>query len=155
MKNLSFFIKAYCCLINKDWFLKQLLQKDFEEELASNEQLRTSQEKQIEDFKVRLRESTLHRRDLLKKKLFLSFRWIFTAIVAVLILISLTHQINLNFGKLTAILSVFCFSWATLARLGWKGQSYGGDSVFEQLDENILWVLYFGGTFFATISLLI
>ncbi len=44
------------------------------------------------------------------------------------------------------MLSIVSFSIATLGRLGWSGQSFKGDTVFEQLNNRVLWLLYGLGT---------
>jgi hypothetical protein len=51
------------------------------------------------------------------------------------------------------ISSMFCFAWATLARLGWSGQSWRGNTVVERLDERIFKFLYWVGTFLGTLAL--
>ena len=44
------------------------------------------------------------------------------------------------------------FSWATLGRLGWAGQSCKGDTVFEDLDELIFRGLYWLGALFGLLG---
>lgn len=55
-------------------------------------------------------------------------------------------------NQLFVILSILSFSWATLGRLGWEGQSFKGDTVFEDLDELIFKSLYWLGTFFGVLA---
>ena len=52
-----------------------------------------------------------------------------------------------------AAASVGVFAWATLARLGWAGQSMKGDTAIERIDEVWFRLLYWLGTALATISL--
>jgi len=53
-----------------------------------------------------------------------------------------------------ALGSVFCFAWATLARLGWRGQTWLGDTSVERLDQRILHVLYWIGMCWAALAVL-
>jgi hypothetical protein len=52
-----------------------------------------------------------------------------------------------------AVASVSCFSWATLARLGWRSQSIKGDTAIERVDDVWFRMLYWLGTFLATLSI--
>src|SRR4029077_4499295 len=54
---------------------------------------------------------------------------------------------------LLGVASVFSFAWATLGRLGWTGQSYGGNSVIERLDDRIFKFLYSLAMFVGTLAL--
>ena len=49
--------------------------------------------------------------------------------------------------------SVGTFAWATLARLGWAGQSIKGDTAIERIDDTWFRALYWVATFAATLSL--
>jgi len=51
-----------------------------------------------------------------------------------------------------AIASVSVFAWATLARLGWAGQSYSGDTAVERIDDTWFRTLYWIGMLLATLS---
>jgi hypothetical protein len=46
-------------------------------------------------------------------------------------------------------LSLFCFAWSTLARLGKPGISWGSETVIERLDSFrfVYWLGIFAGTF--------
>ena len=154
MKKFEFYFKAYCCLFYDKCFLEDLVQGDLDEELGSNQSLRESSHGKIQEAKIRLKEATMSKRNLLLKKMLLSFIWIFAAIVFASFVSCIIGKNYYSFGKIVTVLSVFCFSWATLARLGWEGQTIGGNSVFEKVDENIFWMLYFAGTLLAVISIM-
>ena len=49
--------------------------------------------------------------------------------------------------------SILAFAWATLGRLGWKDGSIKGETIFEELDHTIFWVLYWIGTFLGVAAL--
>jgi hypothetical protein len=51
-----------------------------------------------------------------------------------------------------ALASVCIFAWATLARLGWRGQSIKGDTAIERIDDVWFRMLYWVGTALATLS---
>ena len=99
--------------------------------------------------------TTVHRRDLLRRKTIASFLWILSGVVlgvCLPVLLWKTTAVPSGYSLL-AIVSVVCFSWATLGRLGWAGQSYKGQTVFEELDTGIFWVLYWFGTLLGTAAL--
>ena len=52
------------------------------------------------------------------------------------------------------VASIFCFAWATLAKLGWQVGSFAGNTVVERLDLLIFRLLYCLGTFLGTLALL-
>jgi len=53
-----------------------------------------------------------------------------------------------------AVGSLFCFAVATLGRLGWGGQSWGGNTSVERLDHRVFHVLYWIGMCWGTLALL-
>jgi hypothetical protein len=53
----------------------------------------------------------------------------------------------------SAIISIGAFSWATLARLGWAGQSIKGDTAIERVDESWFRLLYWVATLLGMASL--
>lgn len=54
-------------------------------------------------------------------------------------------------GRVLGTLSLFCFAWATLGRLGWE--TYKGTSAVERLDRWLFRILYWFGMYFGTLSL--
>jgi hypothetical protein len=147
-------VKSYLCLFNKDWFLDELVSVDFERELLSNSGLREATEQQKNKVRDSLRQDTRERRKLLCQKMILSLGWILLSVaLGLLISVFSLHRHFFYENKYVGLLSVVCFSWATLARLGWQGQTFAGETVFEKLDENIFWVLYFFGTLFGVVSI--
>ena len=55
---------------------------------------------------------------------------------------------------LLALSSAAVFAWATLAKLGWRQESWGGRTIFETLDRLLFRALYWIGTFLATLSII-
>ncbi|MDP3042131.1 MAG: hypothetical protein Q8N62_05350 [Candidatus Omnitrophota bacterium] len=135
--------------------MDELVNVDFKRELLSNSGLREANEQHKNEAKDRLRRDTIERRKLLYQKMILSLGWILLAAVSgLLISVFGFHRQIFYENKYVGLLSIFCFSWATLARLGWQGQTCAGDTIFEKLDENIFWVLYFFGTLFGAFSII-
>ena len=154
MQKAAVSLKSFLCLLYAKWFLDDLVQIDYFKELASNQGMRDSGDKHKNEFMLRLRESTLERRRLLCQKLATSFLWILSACGVGMAVLLLTPGISSGINKAFGILSLFSFSWATLGRLGWEGQTIDGGTVFEKLDSDILWFLYFIGTIFGVVSIL-
>ena len=101
---------------------------------------------------------TLERAKLLRKKLLCSFLWmlLFTVLsLAIISLIKRSFPANLNANTLLGILSLICYSVGTIGKLGWKGQSFKGDTIYERLDNVFLWILYGLGTFFGTSAFIV
>ena len=136
------------------WFLNDLVQIDYLKELASNQGMRDASDQHKNEFMLKLRADTLERRRLLCQKQAQSFLWIFLACLAGLVVLGLMPGMSIGINKGFGVLSLFSFSWATLGRLGWEGQTIDGGTVFEKLDSDIFWFLYFIGTLFGVISIL-
>jgi len=164
--NILTSIKALISIIiNLRLFNNQLTKIDFEKELNSNRQLASSSEEEKQKFFKRLKKQTMNRGKLLRKKLLLSILWIILGLFISLIIKLLTifdisiflnqllHKIPVNIYL--GIASVIIFSIATLGRLGWEGQSWKNDTVYEQLDNRIFWILYLCGTILGCLAILL
>ena len=152
MRHIKILIKTFMCLLNKNYFLEDLIAVDHQEELETNKQLREADEQCQQRHKSDLREGTLKRRKLLSRKLWYSGIWLFIAI-GMGVVISFKMPAMGNFSRYAGVASMLCFSWATLGRLGWSGQTIKGETVFEKLDTAIFWILYFFGTLLGVISI--
>ena len=137
-------------------FFEDCVSCDFEKELAGNEQLRSASPKNKEKMKPHCSQLTKTRLHLLRKKLIRSFCLIFSAIIIGVLCVGLYDKCILKnmfvLNQLFVILSILSFSWATVGRLGWEGQSFKGDTVFEELDELIFTSLYCLVTFFGVFA---
>jgi hypothetical protein len=156
-KHWMIYIKAFVSLLFWDTFIDDCVDCNFQKELESNDQLRDSNEESKCRAKVNIKENTLQRRNLLRRMLLKSFIFIFSAIfISILGLICCSNYSfsNVRSSKfIFAVMSLFLFSWATLGRLGWHGQSCGGNTVFENLDNLIFKLSYWLGTLFGILAL--
>lgn len=147
-------LRALVALVVPGITVGSLAEADFQSELSTNEQLRGSSPTVQTDHRWRAESSALERMSLLRRALVRSFALMSTAVVG---------ATALRFGgsawtaaevRLLTAISIFCFAWATLGRLGWAGQSWDGDSVVERLDSRIFMTLYWIGTFLGTLAVL-
>jgi hypothetical protein len=93
--------------------------------------------------------SASYRRSL-QFKTVCSFLWVLAATLLALWFVVLpgTGSIgSVNSQQLFGASSVFVFAWATLGRLGWNERSFGGVTIFEELDTIIFWLLCGAGAF--------
>ena len=133
--------------------VQPLIDADHTLELSGNTQL-SAAPPEIQERRRREYAATLAKRlYLLRRNLFRSF-FILASAVAVSLLFSYLAPAVSALGRAwLGVSSLFCFAWSTLARLGWAGQSYRGDTVVERLDERIFMFLYWLGTFLGTLAL--
>jgi hypothetical protein len=151
-------IKAFTYLIYPNKFIHQLVEVDYKKELKSNKGLSNSADTAKDAFRSKLLCENIQRAKLLRKKLLISFVWLVTAcFVPIIVFYSIDKSCvisRISSSNLFALSSIFVFAWATLGRLGWKGQSWKGETVFEQLDKNIFWTLYWIGSVLASLAFL-
>jgi hypothetical protein len=141
---------AMGALLGSDASLDRALVVDFERELRRNKPMAAaSPDKQVE-HRSALRATLVGRLAILRTTLITSFASMASAVLVGLLV---APQLDVALTRSLSILSVFCFAWATLGRLGWKGRSYSGDTSIEKLDRLILHVLYWFGMFLATLAL--
>ena len=149
-------IKALSYLIFPSRFIHQLVEVDYRKELLSNTGLANATDEKKGSFKSELLNGTIESAKLLRKRLAVSLVWVTSACILPIILFSFFSKSLivsiLTSSKFFAILSIVAFAWATLGRLGWEGQTFKGDTVFEQLDKNIFWLLYWLGSLLATMA---
>lgn len=152
---IKIYIKAFLSLLT-GFFVEDCAFCDFEKELAGNEQLRAAKPERKQEHKLDSIKRTNVRLNLLRKKLSFSFIVIFSAIITGVLCASFLDKCVLKNmlvpNRLFAILSILSFSWATLGRLGWEGQSFAGNTVFEDLDQLIFKSLYWLGAFFGVLA---
>ena len=109
-------------------------------------------EQELQRRRQESRSNTTTYRKTLQRKTAYSLLWVLAAaamahwLVVAPSLPAATHPAT---QQLYAATSVVAFSWGTLGRLGWNQGSYGGVTVFEELDTIIFWLLYGLGTFFG------
>ncbi len=95
---------------------------------------------------------------LLRRKLRVSFLTILSCVLvggfAAFLLRILGCVMSPSFRAFFLVASVALFAASTLAHLGWKGQTWKGDSFVEQLDEAIFWWMYMIGTVLGVLGTL-
>lgn len=147
-------IKAFFCMLHTSWFIDTLLEVDFKKSLKSNQQLREASSEQQNKHKAEEKNLIKFRAILLRKKLMTSLLWIFLGIFIAIVVAMFGWGKSISFQQWLGILSICIFSFATLARLGWEGQSIKGYTVIEQLDKRIFWFLYLSGTILGCLALI-
>ena len=135
--------------ISGRYFLDNLAEVIFEKEMASNERLRNSNYERKEEMIQQFRNLNIEQRSDFIYRLKQSFIIVFIASILGIVIAGL----NVKPNQMLGILSLFCFSWATLGRLGWKVRTFAGDTPIENLDNTIFWFLYFSGTLLGVISI--
>jgi|SRR5262252_206028 len=127
--------------------LQPLIDSDFERELSKNIYLAREPQQKQEQQRAQYEPVLRERVSLLRRGLAVSFVFLASAVLLALSMIAFGYRAS-GSGKIwLGGLSIFCFAWSTLARLGKPGTSFGGETVIERLDSRIFWVLYWLGTF--------
>lgn len=149
--------KALLYLLFPNEVINQLVEVDFQKELATNRGLASAPDEKKHLFRAELLNSTIDSAKLLRKRICISLIWVASACMLPIIVFAVSNKFQSSLLKapsLLAISSVVVFAWATLGRLGWEGQTSVGDTVFEQLDKNLFWLQYWLGTILATLAFL-
>jgi hypothetical protein len=134
--------------------LQPLIDSDFERELSKNISLAREPQQRQEQRRAEYEPVLRERVSLLKRGLVMSFVFLVSAVLLALSMIAFGYRAS-GSGKIwLGGLSLFCFAWSTLARLGKPGTSFGGETVIERLDSGIFWFFYWLGTFAGTFALI-
>lgn len=143
--SLSAYISATLSLLGVPTFFSKAAKSDFKCLLRMQEGLDSLPEDELAIRETKARKNTEGYRGRLRRKTFISLAWVLSAVIIAGYLFvpiqSITQQ------QVFAILSIISFSWGTLGRLGWNERSYGGSTIFEELDAAIFWALYWIGAF--------
>lgn len=142
---------AVLSLVGVPWFFENAAESDFRWQLRVQRGLASLPTTELVIKEAECRVNTAQHRSNLRRKTFLSFAWVMSAaLVAAFVFVFPVLSIEgLTTQQAFAAASVFCFSWGTLGRLGWNERSYGGSTLFEELDAVIFWMLYWVGTLFG------
>ncbi len=134
--------------------VQPLIDADHARELLRNIQLRAASSDVQERHRSEYATTLAQRLRLLRRSVFGSF-FILASAVALSVLGTYVFA-PLSTGQRAALgaASIFSFAWATVARLGWPGQSWKGDTVVERLDERIFKFLYWLGTLLGILAVL-
>jgi hypothetical protein len=133
--------------------VRPLVDADHALELSGNEQLRQASVERQEKHRRETAWNVDERLRLLRGNLVRSFVLMVSAVVVAVALARVIVAIGPAARAWLGGGSVFCFAWATLARIGWAGQSHRGDTVVERLDERIFKLLYWVATLLGTLAL--
>jgi hypothetical protein len=137
-------LRGFFALFSKKVSIEPLIDADVALELTKNARIKEA------DFRRDYRPTALMRLRLLRRNFLRSFLFLTTATLLALIVSSI---VSLSSPSWLGIASVFFLAWSTVARLGYSGKSWSGDSVFERLDERIFRILFWFGTFLGILSL--
>jgi hypothetical protein len=133
--------------------VRRLIDADHALELSRNAQLSASSPEDQEQHRRQYAVTLDKRLDVLRRNIFWSLIILASAVALSLLFSNLLPTLSPSWRAWLGALSIFSFAWATLARLGWPGQSWKGDTVVERLDERIFKFLYWLGTFLGILAL--
>jgi len=143
------------------FFSNKLSKLDFGYELKRNKQLAEADEKTKETVYDGIHENTLRRGRILRQKTG-------SSVLILIVAGFIAFAFAIVFGRITfetlgdtirkikyPAFSIFFFALGTLGRIGWQGQSYKGNTIYERIDNFILWSTYFLGMLFGILSLIL
>jgi hypothetical protein len=145
--------RGILALFRRTTNVQPLVDADHAINLSRNKQLSTASAEEQEERRREYAPTIDLRIDLLRRNLLRSFFILASAVVISLLFSHVLSAVSPCGRVWLGVSSLFCFAWATLARLGWAGQSWKGDTVVERLDERIFKTLYWLGTFLGTLAL--
>lgn len=146
--RLSAYVCSFLSLAGVPGLFNMVAESDFSWLLRSQSGLAVLQGSELATHRADCRVTTKKRQLSLRKKTVASLAWVLSASALgtwLFVLPTAPH------GKITAqqwfaAASVVAFAWATLGRLGWADQSFKRETIYEELDSFIFWVLYWVGT---------
>ena len=133
--------------------VQRLIDADHALELSGNAQLSTSSAEDQERHRCQYAATLGKRLDVLRGNILWSFAILASAVAFSFLFSYLVPTLSPSWRAWLGASSIFSFAWATLARLGWPGQSWKGDTVVERLDDRIFKFLYWLGTFLGILAL--
>jgi hypothetical protein len=149
MSEWTLMLRGIWALFYRSANIKPFVDADLALELTMNSSLKDSIEKQ-ENFRREYTPTVRERLHILRRNLFGSLFLLATAMVLALLILRLSSRPHPNW---LGAASVFFLAWSTLARLGYAGKSFGGNSIIERLDERIFKTLFWIGTFLGILAL--
>ena len=142
----------FALLLGKTIDLMPFVEADRADEVSKNPGFAAQTSQQLRQWRQEYKQTIAERLLLLRRNTLWSFAMLGSAVVVAL---ALSRVVSVS-PKFTAWLggsSLFCFAWATFARIGWAGTSWSRTTVIERLDERIFRSLYWLGTFLGTLAL--
>jgi hypothetical protein len=145
--------RGLLAILRRGTDVQRLIDADHALELSRNAQLSASSPEDQERHRRQYAATLDKRLDVLRRNIFWSFIILASAVALSLLFSYLMPTLSPSWRAWLGASSIFSFAWATLARLGWPGQSWKGDTVVERLDERIFKFLYWLGTFLGILAL--
>jgi hypothetical protein len=130
-----------------------LVDADYARALATNSQLGAASLETQEQHRQKCGSNIALRLRLLRRNFIGSLVILLAALIPAQLLSQRAPPFSPSVKLWFGLSSLFCFGWATLARLGWAAQSWKGDSIIERLDERIFKVFFWLGTFLGVLAL--
>lgn len=133
-------------------FSRRLAEADMRAELQRNAALRVGSDAQREEALGSLHAATGVRLRLMRRRLLVSWGSMGSAVLSAYVA---RHQL-LSGVPVPALgaASILVLSAATLGRIGWAGQSIGGETTVERGDQALFHLLYWMGTFCGAAAIL-
>jgi hypothetical protein len=134
--------------------VKPFVNDDYDAELKRNKQLAARPKAEIDKQRDEYEPEVKRRLRTFRWGVWGAFSFLVTAIIAATVLAVFFWYPSPNAKVWLGNASIFAFAWATLARLGKGGTSWGGKTVLERIDLRVLWILYWIGTLLGTLTLI-
>jgi hypothetical protein len=148
-------MKALVAFIVPHSFLGTLADADHKLELSRNQHLQAADPAHQEDHRKKARVAVSKRLQLLRGRVLKALFFIGSAVFIAIVFEQLLPPTRpTELAPLFAIASLYLFAWATIGRLGWGGQSFGGDTVLERFDQVLFWASYWLGTFCGVLAII-
>jgi hypothetical protein len=127
--------RGVLALLRKSADVQPLIDADHALDLSRNTQLVAASPENQERHRREYATTLVERLRLLRRDVFWSFIILASAVALSLLFSYLVPALSPSWRAWLGASSIFSFAWATLAKLGWPGQSWSGDTVVERLDE--------------------
>lgn len=152
--ELALMSRGILALIRKGSDIQPLADKDHTLNLAADANLRNASSDRQEQSRRDTAENVIARLNILRRNILWSFATLASAVIASALLRHFIPAPTKQYQALLGVASIFLFAWATFGRLGWPGQSHGGNSVIERLDDHIFKLLYWIAMFVGVLALI-
>ena len=146
--RLTAYVCSFLSLVGVPGLFNRVADSDFSWLMRRQPGLAALQDSELATHRNDCRVTTKKRQSSLRKRTVASLAWVLSAAALGAWFFVLPTALH---GKITAqqwfaAASVVAFAWATLGRLGWADQSFKRETIYEELDSFIFWVLYWVGT---------
>jgi hypothetical protein len=143
---------GFAVIFSRKLAVERLAAVDFEVTVQRQPELIAAPEEVVERARQRTKEVVKYRVDRLRQVHPSALGLILSAAMTAFFLNRFIPVVPPQGRQFSALASVGVFAWATLARLGWLGQSIKGDTAIERIDETWFWVLYWFATVLGAAS---